>query len=283
MDKILGLFKRKSPGKEPDPNASGDASEIQKKTLYDQYKIPPDISIALLHQKAKKIGLTIKNYGDQVRCPCCNNPTIKQDFKLGDEITLFAQQGQGYTLFFQYLKYNIYLISVLFFFSGLHQFVKMLTVSCNADDKKCYKFLFLIYYKEINAHYMLFVSWINFACVIMLIIYLGVMNLKMLYLAKSVSVGQVSPSNFSVIVSNINQKATEDNQIKKLMEKKKIKVIRIMYMYKINYYLENIKKKNDLVQQRYILEQSANQYSKKYKAQHIKLNSDIGDCDAIHR
>jgi len=92
----------------------------QTTAWYDPNKSPPDFDLAKKHGKAKKVYKPIEKE-DEIReaCPCCQLPLKGEQIPLSANLSELYHLGSGYPLYFQFIKYSIALLILLFIGGGM--------------------------------------------------------------------------------------------------------------------------------------------------------------------
>ncbi len=78
---------------------------------YDPNQFPPDLSIVDKHYKANQVG-TLKNLDDF--CPCCSKPVNKEKLSIWSKVNSLGFLGPLFPQYFNYMKYSITLILLMF-------------------------------------------------------------------------------------------------------------------------------------------------------------------------
>ena len=132
--------------------------------------------------------------------------------------------GNGYVLYFEFLKYCIYLLFSIFCISGVYNLIT------NVQEGDCYKeetsadFCEASFSTELsiankrnNDDLLMIQVWLNFSCIIVLILFFHLMRFCMRKTAISAEDRTVSPADYTVQLSNLPHHVT-DEEIKEWIE-----------------------------------------------------------------
>ncbi|KAL4491266.1 hypothetical protein ABPG72_021652 [Tetrahymena utriculariae] len=90
---------------------------------FDKDQIPPNLDIALKHQKASKVGpidssqISPENEKEGI-CPCCTRTIYRTKLEVSSDNSSLSHLGAGFPLFFGFTKFSIFLTLMLFLTSG---------------------------------------------------------------------------------------------------------------------------------------------------------------------
>ncbi|EAR99889.2 calcium-activated chloride channel protein (macronuclear) [Tetrahymena thermophila SB210] len=90
---------------------------------FDKDQIPPNLDIALKHQKASKVGpidlLQMSSQDEKEGlCPCCTKTIYRSKLSLSSDNSQLSYLGAGFPLYFGFTKFSIFLTLMLFLTSG---------------------------------------------------------------------------------------------------------------------------------------------------------------------
>eukprot|EP00357_Protocruzia_adherens_P031247 CAMPEP_0115022088 /NCGR_PEP_ID=MMETSP0216-20121206/31305_1 /TAXON_ID=223996 /ORGANISM="Protocruzia adherens, Strain Boccale" /LENGTH=1152 /DNA_ID=CAMNT_0002394631 /DNA_START=120 /DNA_END=3578 /DNA_ORIENTATION=- len=86
----------------------------------DMLKIPPDFDLAKKHGKSQEIKKFEQWEEGADYCPCCNFPTGGEAIGLCGHTKHFSDLGAGFPLYYQFLKYWIWMLFIGFAISGAY-------------------------------------------------------------------------------------------------------------------------------------------------------------------
>ena len=96
---------------------------------------PPLIKWCHLHREAKRVGLPNKEVTKSKNCPCCGESLNKTNHDFWVTNTYLGYLGCGIPLFFEFVKYGIQFLVLVFGIQGIYSLID------NKDGSYCEEYI----------------------------------------------------------------------------------------------------------------------------------------------
>ena len=251
----------KSDGRENQISINESDSFLQLCPEWKPYKIPPDIDLARLHSKAKKVGRIVDF---ERSCVCCKLPVRKEEFALSCDIDDFAHIGQGIPLFFYYLKVIVISLVILLVPSQINLF--QINIGCRDESRPppqdCVQYLGIYYSIELSTHQRAYQLVISLVALVLLIVFMLGSKVFFKLKVQQYEHEHANLSSYTLLFKGFKQSPTPEELKNFLNEElqldpqrdETVEIMHVCYCYKIRDYIRNSRKKNRLLSMRRDLE-----------------------------
>ncbi len=179
---------------------------------YDPSKIPPNFELAQKHGQAKRVYQKQKENAHDEICPCCHLPNQGKPIPLCGELSKIYHLGSGYSLYFTFIKYSIFLLIVLLLGSGVFNLItNYLGDSCaKVADKETKQYCvqdyigkFTIANKRDKDEHLQTQVILNFLTILLTIIFFHYIRYQVRRTKIEADDHTVTPSDYTVRLSNL--------------------------------------------------------------------------------
>jgi len=222
---------------------------------YDYNRIPADIKLAKIHGKAKRV------YADENKesqtCQCCGLPITGKQIPLAASLEKLAHLGSGYPLYFNFTKYAIGMLLMMFFVGGIYNLVTNIeTGDCsdstaNAQKAYCIQgFIhsFIISNKREESESLRIQAVLNLITVFMVMFFFHYLRYKIRKMNVEADEKTVTPSDYAIEIQDLPEDISDEELktwIYQIAGHQDIEILRITKVYAISKYVKLINKKSN--------------------------------------
>ncbi|EAR91343.2 phage head-tail family protein, putative (macronuclear) [Tetrahymena thermophila SB210] len=190
-------------------------------------KIPGDIFLAKEHLKATKVGpdkeFTEKDKQQgfiNEKCDCCGRSVDREILNLNSDITKLSYLGSGFPMFFQFLKFCIFFLLILFCVCGIFNMVANANYGnqCNLKGNQCKTnwIVKLSLGNRTDLYYSIYIQeCLNLTAVCVLIIFIQIIIYQQRMLDSDSDDSAILASDYTVMVENIPKDIQCENDLQK--------------------------------------------------------------------
>jgi len=264
LDILKDLF-ASEPKIDPDLLENLDPDQQSDGEYYDPDERPPNFKMAINHGKAKMIQKFPKGYQAKKICPCCGLPIDGgQKFSLGSSLKRTYHLGPGYALYFQFFKYCIFFLILVFVCSGLHNLLTSAVGNDCADEftkggvNYCNQGLAMTYSlanQRNNADSLTLQNILNVLTLLGSIWYFQYVHFHMRKKIMEADRMTITPSDYTIQIKGLptdpDKYLYKDSEIIEFIEQHsaedvQIRVKKVVRAYAISEYIEYLKQKESL-------------------------------------
>jgi len=191
-----------------------DLRRDQTTEFYDPNHCPPDFDLAIKHGNAKKVYKSNQKKNTHPEtCPCCELPLDGEKIPLKADLSELYHLGSGYPLYFQFIKYSIALLVLLFIGGGMFGIITNgFGDSCaplsheehiNQYCVKDYIGMWTIANKRDRENALQIQLILNFVTVVLAIIFFHYIRYEVRKMKIQADDDTVTPSDYTVRLSNV--------------------------------------------------------------------------------
>ncbi|KAL4478393.1 hypothetical protein ABPG74_006628 [Tetrahymena malaccensis] len=186
--------------------------------------IPGDFCLAKEHLRATKVGpdkeFTEKDQKEgfvNEKCDCCGRSVDREILNLNSDITKLSYLGSGFPMFFQFLKFTIFFLLVLFGISGIFNLVANSNYGnqCNIKGSQCKSnwIVELSLGNRTDLFYSVYIQeCLNLTAVCVLILFIQLIIYQQRKLDSDSDDSAILASDYTVMVENIPKDIQCENE-----------------------------------------------------------------------